>query len=78
MNIKEIKCVTTANKCCKNYRALKIPVHSNKKNYISSKCKEHFFTSFSQYFSPTKTSFILWTGLCPPQIYTLKPFVVVV
>lgn len=30
MNIKEIKCTTTANKCCKNYRALKIPIHSNK------------------------------------------------
>ena len=39
MNIKEIKCVTTANKCCKNYRALKIPIHSNKKtiSLISAK-----------------------------------------
>ena len=39
MNIKEIKCVTTANKCCKNYRALNIPIHSNKKiiSLISAK-----------------------------------------
>ena len=39
MNIKEIECVTTANKYCKSYRALKIPIYSNKKilSLISAK-----------------------------------------
>lgn len=30
-NIKEIKCVTVANKCYKNYRVWKIPIHTIRK-----------------------------------------------
>lgn len=77
MNIKEIKCATTANKCCKNYRALKIPIHSNK-IIISLISAKDISSSFSQYFSPIRLWLRSLDWIVPsPDIYTLKPFVVV-